>query len=234
MAKSKSKAAVKAVHAPDGEEPPADENEQTPREGMGEQEMVTEHAEKADTSNTITIDGELRKPGDTFSVQSQQVTLVEERHLNASPRSGVSGGEYPIVSIVMQPGNRIAHRALVGGDLYPIRQYGTPAEVISKVREASGPRKRRKEVPAPQRAQEFEEAILTDEATEILEEYLSLKPDLDRTEVLSDLVAAHLAPEVKRMRAAREAVARLPAELLTLLVNASEEKRRHLMEVLTQ
>lgn len=232
MARTKSKSGNKGGSAQGEQERQGTETNGLAEELFEDREPEAEVSKNSVNEEEFTIDGQSYKPGDTLSVSGQEFTLVTKRHLKASSKAGVADGEYPVVSVTLQPGNRTAYRALVGDDLYPIRQYGTPGEVISKVRESGGPRKRRKEAPAPERLHEAEETVLSDDATDILEEYLSLKPDLDRTEVLSDLVSIHLGPEVKRLRSVREAVARLPAELLDLLVNAPEEKRKQLMDLL--
>lgn len=159
------------------------------------------------------------KAGTTFTIDGQEVTFEAERQLATSASSGISPGVYQIVSMILKPGNRKVFRAIVGGTLYPIREYGTPGEVISKIRsESKEPRKSRKApVARPLSPTSGDDApiTLTESAAEILADYLSLRQEYDQDTVLSDLVDVHLGPEVRKLKAAREAISRLPVDLLT-------------------
>lgn len=175
------------------------------------------------------------KQGTTFTVDGQEVTFEAERQLAASPNSGVAAGVYQIVSTLLKPGNRKVYRAVVGDTLYPIRGYDTANEVISKVRESSKePRKSRKASAAkPVSHAPSEGFSLTDAADDILRDYLALKKEDDADAVLSHLVETHLGPEVAKLKAAQDAISKLPIDLLTALANASDEKRRKILEALT-
>lgn len=176
------------------------------------------------------------KPGDTISVGGQDVTFEAERQLGTSASSGISSGVYSIVSVILMPGNRKVYRAVVGDVLYPIREYGTPNEVISKIRgESKEPRKPRKTAVAKTISHTSDEGpsiTLTDAAAETLRDYLALRQEYDQNEVSSDLVEAHLGPEVKRLQAAQKAISKLPLDLLTALANASDEQRQKLLAAL--
>lgn len=175
------------------------------------------------------------KQGTTFTVDGQEVTFEAERQLAASPNSGVTPGVYQIVSTLLKPGNRKVYRAVVGDTLYPIRGYDTANEVISKIRgESKEPRKSRKASAAKPISHAVGEGFsLTDAADDILRDYLTLRNEDDADAVLSHLVETHLGPEVAKLKAAQEAIRTLPVDLLTALANASDEKRRKILEALT-
>ena len=175
------------------------------------------------------------KAGTTITVGGEEVTFERERQLAASPNSGVQAGVYQIVSVILKPGNRKAYRAVVGDALYPIREYGTENEVISKIRgKSKEPRKPRKTAAreVPQTFDEGAPIMLSDSAAEVLREYLAFRHEDDQDAVLSDLVETHLGPEVEKLKAAQTAISKLPIDLLTALANATDEKRQKILEAL--
>lgn len=174
------------------------------------------------------------KQGTTLTIDGQEVTFEAERQLGASPNSGVASGVYRIVSMILKPGNRKVYRAIVGDTLYPIRGYDTPNEVIAKIRgESKEPRKPRKAAARPTPHTTGEGFSLSDVADNILRDYLVLRKQDDADAVLSQLVETHLGPEVAKLKAAQEAIRTLPVDLLTALANASDEKRRQILEALS-
>lgn len=174
------------------------------------------------------------KAGTTITVGGEEVTFEDERQLSASPNSGVEAGVYKIVSVILKPGNRKAYRAVVGDALYPIREYGTENEVISKIRGKAKERKPRKAAAreVPQTFDEGAPIMLSDSAAEVLREYLAFRHEDDQDAVLSDLVETHLGPEVEKLKAAQAAISKLPIDLLTALANATDEKRQKILEAL--
>lgn len=173
------------------------------------------------------------KQGTTYTVSGTEVTFEGERHLKASPTSGVQAGVYTIVSTILKPGNRKVYRAVVGEQLYPIREYDTADEIISKIRsESKEPRKPRKgSVPkaALRDSDDGDSIQLSDAAVEILRDYLTLRHEEDREGLVSELIVKHLGPEVERLKAAQEAISKLPVDLLTALANASDETRQKIL-----
>ncbi len=211
----------------------ADSDEAAPPEAASE--PIHEESESQPMSEVKDTKAR-HKPGDTISVGGQDVTFEAERQLGTSASSGVSSGVYPIVSVILMPGNRKVYRAVVGDVLYPIREYGTANEVISKIRgESKEPRKSRKTAAAKPVSHVFDGSpsiTLTDTAADTLRDYLALRQEYDQDEVLSDLVEAHLGPEVKRLQAAQKAISKLPLDLLTALANASDEQRQKILAAL--
>jgi len=172
------------------------------------------------------------KSGDMVTIGGNKFTVETKKTFKASPKSGLLGGEYPVVSETLR--NRKAYRAVVQGVTYPIRQYGTPNEVISKHRERRQAGTQARASRASDEAKGDENVIrLNRAATRVLEDYVALnRGEVDREGLLSELVTNHIGPEVERLKATQAAIARLPAERLELLANASEEKWQQILEML--
>ncbi len=187
------------------------------------------HAEETTKmqASKITVFGVEHSVGDVISVQGQEFTLVCEKHLHTSNRSGVTAGTYPVGTVRVQPGGRVAYRAIVGNEIYPVRRYGTPEETIAKMRGRDS-RSRR----GSSDAHDSGDISLTSSADKILSEYLSFKTNLDGGDVLSGLIETHLKPELVTIRAQEEAIRRLPKDLLAGLVGADEDTRRRIREML--
>lgn len=186
--------------------------------------------EETEVTKTVEILGTTYSAGNTFTFESQEVTVVGEESLAASSSSGVAAGTYPVVSMIIKPGNRTAYRAVVDGTLYPIREYGSPKAVISKIRGESKPRVKKSRAAAP--TGDGEGLTLTVGAMRILGDYLEMKPGESGSLVVSGLITAHLGPEVEQMRSAREAIHKLPPDFLAAMAGTSEEERRKMLEVL--
>ncbi len=185
-----------------------------------------------ESGDHVTIDGSSYAPGATASIGGKDYTVVGTALLRASPTSGVSDGDYAVVYELI--GDRKAYRAVVNGDLYPIRQYGTPDAVVSKQRESKGEGSRTKRsTPArAETAHASDHLDLTRQASDLLDDYVSLKRGGDQGEIISELIVRHLGPEVERLRKAQEAIQKLPADLLALLAGASDEKRAQILDLL--
>ena len=181
--------------------------------------------------NKILVQGVEYEPGATLTFHGQDVTLETQKYLTASAKSGVSDGTYTVVSVIAQPGNRKAFRAIVGDALYPIRQYGKEDETISKIRGRSAGRKGRRSAEGGD-GHETGDIELTASADRILSDYLAHKRNLDGGDVLSDLVERHLKPELAKIRASEEAIRRLPGDLLARLAEVDEDTRRKVREFL--
>ncbi len=178
----------------------------------------------------IEVKGAKHQIGSIFTFGEREVTLVDERVLKTSANAGITEGVYPIVSILLKPSNRAAYRAIVGDALYPIRGYGTSGEVIAKIRgEAKQPRARKARTAA---AGESHVLSLTTAAARTFDTYLDMKPTENGEQVLSALVLLHLGPEVEKMLLTREAIQKLPHDLLAALAGANEETRRRVLEML--
>lgn len=223
MSKKVAKNKDAGVHD-EGETPRTDEPATAPTESASV-------VEKPSDGKKIEILGVGHEVGDTVMFGDLETKVVEERQLPASPNSGVPAGVYPVVSMLLKPGNRTAYRAVVAGTLYPIREYGTVNAVISKIRGESKPRVKKNKVAASV-LEDTAAFSLTGQATKILDAYLDLKTDGDRGSVLSELVTRHLGPEVERMQATREAIQKLPHDLLAALAGATEEKRQQVFAML--
>jgi hypothetical protein len=170
--------------------------------------------------------------GDAVTIDGSEFVAEAILQLPASSTSGVSAGTYAVVSEMQ--GNRKAYRAVVDGRLYPVRQYGTPNQVIAKQRESHKGATKAARAPRGQAARTSDDGIsLGSIAADILSDYLALAPPgADRGDIMSELVVKHLGPEVERLRSAQAAIAKLPRDLLIALANATEEKRLELMAAL--
>jgi len=200
--------------------------------GQARSTSAADHDAAPEHGVKIEIDGKHYAPGDAVTIDGSEYGVESFLQLPASSTSGVSPGTYAVVSEMQ--GNRKAYRAIVDGRLYPVRQYGTPNQVIAKQRESHKGATKAVRAPRGQAARTSDDGIaLNAAAADILTDYLSLAMSgADRDDVVSELVVKHLGPEVERLRSAQAAIAKLPRDLLIALANATEEKRLELMATL--
>lgn len=184
----------------------------------------------SDSKTSIDIAGTSYESGDTVTFDGTEYTVVGVELLRASPTSGLSEGHFPVVYEMI--GERKAYRAFASGAFYPIRQYGTPDAVVSKQRESRAESRSATKAPPHAAAREDEGLELSVEAVGLLETYVALKRDVSESQVLSELVIQHIAPEIERLRKAQEAIQRLPSEFLSKLASATPEQREKILAML--
>jgi len=183
---------------------------------------ATPNSSSPAAGTTITVDGLSYTVGATISFGRRSVVVVGVANLEGSLKAGVAKGDYLVVS--EQVGDLVRYRALVGTELYSIRQYGTPNAVIAKHRESGAPRRSgRGDGDGPQGI------TLGAQAQRTLDAYLQLSRTNNGDDLVSRLVVEHLGPEVDRLRKTQAAIQQLPMDLLTLLSGLSDDQRAKLM-----
>lgn len=205
--------------------------ESTPGGGKTEGHSNKDSSREEETSlgaDILNIDGRTFTIGETMTIAGREVVVETVKSLKSSSASGVAAGTYLVVSEIVL--GRKAYRAVVEGNLFPIRQYGTAAEVISKVREPHTPA-----VPSDAgtaQKSNGKQITLSDAARNVVELVLRYRPDADAADMVSRAVVEVLGPEGERLRKAHEALVKLPPDILDLLAVANDEKRAELTAVL--
>ncbi len=188
---------------------------------MGTSDVISDSSSTPAAGTSVTVDGLSYTVGATLPFGRRNVVVVGVANLEGSAKAGVTRGDYLVVS--EQVGEQTRYRALVGNELYSIRQYGTPNAVIAKHRESAGPRRGKGDSDGPQGV------TLGAQAQRTLDNYLSLSRNTNGDDIVSRLVVEHLGPEVDRLRKAQAAIQQLPIDLLTLLSGLTDDQRAKLM-----